>query len=330
MTINTYKLTNKNGMIITVTNVGCAIIKLELPTKDGKLTDIVLGLDSAEDYATKTHPFFGVICGRIANRINNATFTLSGKTYTLEKNDDPHQIHGGSHGFDKKVWTVLNATENKLVFEYNSPDGDSGYPGNLDVRVTYTLSDDNTLRMDYYATTETETVCNVTNHSYFNLSGHADSCIYDQVLEICADQITLADADLIPTGEFGNVAGTPLDFTVPKPIGQDLVAAGEITNTGGYDHNYVLRGPGKAASAYSPKTDVRMTVYTNSPGIQLYTSNMLPDEGYTGKGITYVKHSGFCLETQFFPDSVNQPNFPSCIVKKGTPQEFYTEFKFEF
>ena len=329
MTINTYKLTNKNGMAITVTNVGCAIIKLELPTKDGKFLDIVQGLDSAEDYATKTHPFFGVVAGRVANRIGNATFILSGKTYTLEANDGPHHLHGGTQGFDKKAWNVLEATDSKLVFEYNSPDGDAGYPGNLDARVTYTLSETNTLRIDYHATTETETICNLTNHSYFNLSGHTDPCIHDHELELCADQITTIDTGLIPTGEFTSVAGTPFDFTIPKTIGKDIVAAGEVADTDGYDHNFVLRGPGKAASVYSPKTGVRMTVSTNSPGIQLYTGNKLTG-AVPGKGAKYDKHSGFCLETQFFPDGINKANFPSCVVKKGVAQEFYTEFEFEW
>jgi len=328
MTISTHKLTNKNGMEITVTNVGCAIIKLELPTKDGKL-DVVQGLDCAEDYATKAHPFFGVVAGRVANRIGNATFALSGKTYTLEKNDGPHHLHGGSQGFDKKAWNVQEVTDNKIVFEHNSPDGESGYPGNLDARITYTLNDENTLRIDYHATTDTETVCNLTNHSYFNLNGYDDPFIYDHLVEIFADKITPIDSGLIPTGEFMPVAGTAFDFTSQKPIIQDMDEAAAVANTGGYDHNYVLRGPGKAASAWAPKTGVRMTVSTNSPGIQLYTGNMLTGE-VSGKGVTYDKHTGFCMETQFFPDCVNKPHWPSCVVKKGTPQESYTEFKFEF
>ena len=327
MSINTYKLTNKNGMIITVTNVGCAIIKWEVPDKSGKLVDIVQGLDCAEDYATKPHPHFGVVCGRVANRIANATFTLSGKTYKLEENDGKHHLHGGEKGFCKYAWDVAEATDNKLVFTLHSPDGDSGYPGNLDVRVTYTLTDENTLRMDYYAETDSETICNLTNHSYFNLNGHTSTCMYDHELEIMADKITAIDADLITNGEYMDVAGTPFDFRTPKTIGQDIDAADKFSKTGGYDHNYVLRAPGKAASAYAPSTGIRMTVSTNSPGIQLYTGNFLA--GTQGKGATYNKHSGFCLETQFFPDGINKPHFPSCIVTKGNPQEFYTEFKVE-
>ena len=327
--MNTYKLTNKNGMVVTATNIGCAIIKLEVPTKDGKLLDVVQGLDAAEDYATKAHPFFGVVAGRVANRIGNATFTLSGKTYHLEKNDGPHHLHGGTNGFDKKVWNVEEATNSKIVFTLHSPCGDAGYPGNLDVRVTYLLCDDNVLRMEYHAATDTETVCNLTNHSYFNLNGYDSPCIYDHELEIVADKITAIDTSLITTGEFTCVEGTPFDFRTAKAIGKDMDAADEYSKTGGFDHNFVLNAPGKAASVYSPKTGIRMTVYTDSPGIQLYTGNMLTGS-VTGKGITYNKHSGFCLETQFYPDAVNKPNFPSCVVTKGKPQEFYTEFRFEW
>lgn len=320
--INTYKLTNKNGMTAAVTNLGCAIISLEVPDKNGKPLDIVLGLDRAEDYATINHPFFGVVAGRVANRIGNGCFTLNGKTYTLEKNNGTHHLHGGSSGFDKKVWNVAEVTDGKIIFTYNSPDGESGYPGNLNVCVTYTLTDNNTLRIDYSATTDTITICNLTNHSYFNLSGHNAPDIYDHVLEIVSDKITAVDAELIPTGEFICVTDTPFDFRVPKSIGKDIAAAG------GYDHNYVLRCPGRAASVYSPQSGIRMTVSTNSPGMQLYTTNMLPD-GITGKGVTYQKHSGFCMETQIFPDAVNKTHFPSCVVDSANPQQFYTEFRFD-
>jgi len=324
MNITTYKLTNKNGMTITVTNLGCAIINLEIPSKNGKTCDIVLGLNSAEDYATKDHPYFGVIAGRVANRINSGKFTLEGKNYTLETNDGIHHLHGGINGFSKKVWNVDEANNNNIVFSYNSPDGDSMYPGNLNTRVTYTLTDENVLRIDYYSTTDTKTICNLTNHSYFNLNGHADGNIFDHEMEIISDKITTVDENLIPTGELADVTGTAFDFRTAKEIGKDFKAIG------GYDHNYALRQPGKAASVYAPKTGIRLTVYTNSPGMQLYTSNMMPDEGIPGKGVTYHKYSAFCLETQIFPDAINQPNFPSCVVTKDKPQQFYTEFKFEW
>ena len=322
--IITHTLSNKNGMSATVTNLGCAIISLKVPDKNGTITDVVLGLDRAEDYATRNGPFFGVVAGRVANRIAGGTFTLNGKTYTLEKNNGNNHLHGGKNGFDKKVWNVEEATPGKIIFTYNSPCGESGYPGNLYARVTYTLTDDNALRIDYSASTDTITICNLTNHSYFNLSGHNADNICDHVLEIAADKITAIDAELIPTGEFMCVANTPFDFRTPKPIGKDIAAAG------GYDHNYVLRSPDcdkGAACVYSPRTGIRMTVYTNSPGMQFYTGNFLAGK-ITGKGVAYQKHSGFCMETQIFPDAVNKPHFPSCVVDSANPQQFYTEFKF--
>ena len=330
MSIQTFTLANKNGMSMDVTNVGCAIISLNVPTKSGGTKDVVFGLDSAEDY-TKAHPFFGVIAGRFANRIGKATFSLSGKTYVLETNDGPHHLHGGSQGFDKKIWDVLESSKEKIVFCYNSPEGDSKYPGDLKAIVTYTLTDENILRIDYNATTKTETICNLTNHSYFNLSGHDAESILDHELEIVADKTTAVDEGLIPTGEFNDVTGTPFDFRTPKTIGQDIKAAGEINNTGGYDHNFVLSAKGKAASVFSPKTGIRMTISTNSPGIQLYTSNMIEGGGVvSGKGASYRTHSGFCLETQLFPDAINHAHFPECVVTEDKGQEFFTEFKFEW
>ncbi|MCL1883500.1 MAG: galactose mutarotase [Defluviitaleaceae bacterium] len=327
MGISTYEMANKNGMKMTVTNLGCAIINLIVPSKSGA-KDIALGLDKAEDY-TKKHPFFGVAVGRFANRIGGGKFELGGKSYQLEKNEVLHHLHGGSNGFDKKEWNVESAAANKIVFILNSPDGDSGYPGDLTAKITYTLTDSNVLRIDYEASTETETICNLTNHSYFNLEGHNAKDVFSHEMQIFSDKITEVDAGLIPTGGFVPIAGTPFDFNTPKLIGKDLKDAGDVNNTGGYDHNYVLNGEGKAATVFSPATGIRMTVSTNSPGMQFYTGNFI-DGTVTGKGVTYQKHSGFCLETQLFPDGINKPNFPSCIVKKGSPQKFYTEFAFEF
>ncbi|MCL1788020.1 MAG: galactose mutarotase, partial [Defluviitaleaceae bacterium] len=255
-----------------------------------------------------------------------------GKAYQLEPNDGPHHLHGGIAGFDKKVWDVAEATNHKIVFTYHSPDGDAKYPGNLDARVTYTLDDNNTLRLDYSAATDTQTISNLTNHSYFNLSGYDAQNIYDHELEIVADKMTAVDEGLIPTGEFIDVTGTAFDFRTPKTIGQDIEAAGRANNTGGYDHNFVLREVGRAASVYSPKTGIRMTVSTNSPGLQLYTGNMIPtgDAAVTGKGVTYGVQSGFCMETQIFPDAINHPHFPSCVVTKDAPQQYYTEFHFDW
>ena len=321
MAIKTFELANKNGITMTVTNLGCGIISLRVPDKNGRIRDVVHGLDSAEDYA-KTHPFFGVICGRVANRIGNARFTLDGKEYVMEANDDPHHLHGGTAGFDKKLWRVEEVAVNKLALSYVSPDGESGYPGKLTVYCVYNLSDDNTLRIDYRAEAESKTVCNMTNHSYFNLDGHDAKGISSQVMQIFSDKITAVDETLIPTGELMDVTGTPFDFRKAKPIGQDIAAT-----DGGYDHNYVLDAPGVAAIVYSPVSGISMTVKTNSPGLQFYTGNFL-DGSVNGKGVTYQKQSAFCLETQLFPDCVNKPEFPSPVVTADKPQEYYTEFVF--
>lgn len=319
-----YTLSNENGLKMTVTPLGCAIISLEV---NG--TDVVLGLDSPKDYEKK-HPFFGVAVGRFANRIDGGKFSLGGVDYALETNENGlHHLHGGSDGFDKKVWNVESATDDKIVFTLDSPDGDSGYPGDLRAKITYSLTDSNALRIDYEAETETETICNLTNHSYFNLEGHDAENVYAHEVEILSDKITAVNDVLIPTGEFIDITDTPFDFRTPQTIGARIDAAGDVNKTGGYDHNYVLRGEGKAAGVFSPKTGIRMTVSTNSPGMQLYTGNFI-DGTVTGKGVTYQKHSGFCLETQLFPDGINHASFPSCIVKKGSPQKFYTEFKFEW
>ena len=322
-----FELTNKNGMCVKVTNVGCAIMKILVPTQKGPV-DIVHGFDTPEEYMGK-HPSFGVVCGRVVNRIANGKFMFEGKEVSLELNDGKHHLHGGSDGFDKKIWAVLLVTDNQIEFSLASPDGDSGYPGDLNCKVKYSLSDDNVLRVDYQAATSTKSVCNLANHSYFNLCGHDAKNIYGQELTIYSDKLTAVDAELIPTGEFVMVDSTPFDFRTPKTIGQDIEAAGKVNNTGGYDHNYVLKGEGMAASVYSPHTNIRMSVYTNSPGIQLYTGNFL-DGSVSGKGVTYNKHSAFCLETQLFPNAINIPTFPSVIVSSGSPQSFYTEFKFEW
>ena len=337
MSIQTFELTNKNGMRATITNYGAAIINLIVPGKNGPV-DVALGLDKAEDYQGK-HPFFGVVVGRFANRIRNGKFSLNGKEYQLQTNDGAHHLHGGSASFARKTWKVEKVVtgevyvdnvpqDNMLVLSYTAADGEGGYPGDCTVQCTYTLTANNTLRIDYAATTSTQTICNLTNHNYFNLEGYAAKNVYDHVLQIHADKTTAVDEGLIPTGDYAPVAGTPFDFNQPKPIGQDIDAAGAVNNTGGYDHNYVLRGEGTAAVVFSPATGVRMTVSSNSPGMQLYTGNFI-DGTVSGKGATYQKHSGFCLETQFFPDSPNHPGFPSCVVTKEKPQAYYTAFAFD-
>ena len=324
--MRTFVLENQNGMKVKVTNFGCAIMKIVIPKGD---IDIVQGFETAQEYVDIPHPFFGVVVGRFANRIANGKFVLDGKEVVLEQNDGNHHLHGGNSGFANKRWTVETHSEDSITFSYMSPDGDSGYPGDLHATVKYTLSGDNVLRMDYTATTSTKTICNLTNHSYFNLSGHNGKNIYDHELKLYAKKITECDEELIPSGKLLDVYGTPFDFTTEKKIGKDIEAAAAFSGAGGYDHNFVLDGEGIAAEVYSPETDIRMTIRTNSPGIQLYTSNML-DGTVTGKDTKYVKHSSFCLETQIFPNAINIPSFPSCIVEKDSPQNFYTEFKFEW
>lgn len=311
---------SKKGITIKVSNLGCAIISLWVPDKDGKPRDIVHGLDNAEDY-DNAHPYFGVVCGRVANRIGYSRFMLDGVEYKVEANDGPHHLHGGVNAFDKKVWTVEEATDDKIVFSYVSPDGENGYPGKLTAYVTYKLNDD-TLRIEYRAETDTKTVCNLTNHSYFNLDGHDSPTVHDHIMQICSDKITAVDENLIPTGELSDITGTPFDFRTPKSIGQDIKSTGD-----GYDHNYVLDNPGVAAIVSSQKSGISMTVKTNSPGIQLYTANFL-DGSVVGKGVSYKKQSAFCLETQLYPDCVNKPEFPTPIVTAQKPQEFFTEFVF--
>jgi aldose 1-epimerase len=316
-----FEMTNAKNMNVSVTNYGGAIVSLKVPGKDGGQRDVVMGFDNLGQYTGK-HPFFGVVAGRVANRIGGGRFTLDGKEYQLEKNDGPNHLHGGSKGFNTKLWDA-EESGNSLIFTLHSPDGDSGYPGNLTARMTYTLTDENGLRIDYLAETDTKTICNLTNHSYFNLEGHNAENVYAHELQINAGYVTAVDNQLIPTGELKDVTGTAYDFRQSKPIGRDIAGAGL-----GYDDNFVLDGPGVAAVVFSAVSGITMTVKTDSPGIQLYTGNFL-DGGLRGKdGAHYKKHSGFCLETQIFPDAVNQPNFPSCIVEKGKPQHFYTEFVF--
>ncbi|MCL2187894.1 MAG: galactose mutarotase [Defluviitaleaceae bacterium] len=326
MQVKTHELSNGNGLNVTVSNVGCAIISLKVPDKNGQPRDIVLGLDKAEDYLGK-HFYLGVIIGRIGNRIGNGKFTLDGKEYRLNTNDGKHHLHGGTEGFDKKIWNIDEATAQKIVFSYVSPDGEENYPGQLTVRCTYTLSNDNALRIDYYAETDTKTICNLTNHSYFNLEGFDAKNIYDHTMQINASKLTSVDESLIPTGAFYLVEGTPFDFNKPKTIGEVIEKAGAVNNTGGFDHNYVLNGTSPAATVTAPSSGIKMTVTTDMPGMQFYSGNFI-DGSVTGKGVTYQKHSGFCLETQLFPDTINQPNFPSCIVEKGKPVTSFTEFKF--
>jgi aldose 1-epimerase len=328
--IDQYILTNENGMKAKVITYGAILTELHVPDKDGRLVDVVLGFDDLAGYLGG-HPFFGATVGRVANRIAKGKFKLDGKEYTLAKNGGPNAIHGGEKGFDKVVWkaepqTVKDGTAVK--FTYLSKDGEEGYPGNLTVSVTYTLTNRNELKIDYSATTDKATPVNLTNHSYFNLAGAGTGDVLGHELMIAADKYTLADDTLIPTGEIKPVKGTPLDFTSPTPIGTRI---DQVKSTGGYDHNYVLNGGDKApylaARVREPKSGRVMEMYTTEPGVQLYTANYL-DVAKGKSNLPYGKHGAFCLEAQHYPDSVNHPEFPSTILMPGKTYAQTTIYQF--
>jgi aldose 1-epimerase len=318
-------------MVARITAYGAILTELRAPDRYGRVANVVHGFDNLEQYV-KGHPGFGATIGRFGNRIARARFTLDGKEYTLAANNGRNHLHGGLKGFDKFVWEAkpLPAGDHEAAvqFTYSSKDGEEGYPGNLSVTVPYTLTDDNELRIDYHATTDRATPVNLTNHSYFNLAGDGD--VLDHEVMIAGDRYTPVDDELIPTGEIAGVKGTPLDFTKPMRIGARIEQL--KPRPGGYDHNFVLNGGGKslalAARVTEPKSGRVMEVLTTEPGIQFYTGNFL-DGKYTGvSGVVYGRHSGFCLETQHFPDSVNRPNFPSTILRPGGTLKSTTVLKF--
>jgi aldose 1-epimerase len=327
--VSIFTLTSQSGLRMRVTDYGGIIVSLHVPDRNAPAADVVLGYESLQEYITAT-PYFGAICGRVANRIANARFELDGTQYTLAANNGDHSLHGGSIGFDKVVWKAHQATgENgpALRLEHTSPDGDEGYPGTLTVAATYELTANNGVRILYEARTDKPTPVNLTNHSYFNLAGAGAGDILDHIVQIEADAYTPVDDTLIPTGERRSVDGTPLDFRNPTPIGARIDDV-----PGGYDHNYVLRGHAgelrRAATVVEPESGRTMTVHTTEPGMQLYTGNFL-DGSHIGKGgIPYKKHYGFCLETQHFPDSPNQPDFPSTILRPGEVYRQTTVYAF--
>jgi aldose 1-epimerase len=326
-----YSLTNKNGMTIEVTNYGGIITSIMVPDKKGNFGDIVLGYDELADYL-KTTPYFGAIVGRYANRIAGGKFSLDGVEYKLAKNNGENHLHGGIKGFDKVVWDVQDFSDTSHVgikLHYLSRDGEEEYPGNLDVTVIYSLTNANELKIDYLATTDKATPINITQHSYFNLAGAGNSNILRHQVMIDASRYTVVNSSLIPTGELREVKGTPMDFTKPASIGARIKdAGGEPT---GYDHNYVLNTMGKfglAARVSEPSTGRVMEVYTDQPGVQFYTGNFL-DGTITGKeGKKYEQYYGFCLETQHFPDSPNQPAFPPVILHPGEKFRSTTIYRF--
>lgn len=330
--VTLYTLANDNGMEVGVLNYGGIITKIIVPAADGTSGDVVLGLDTLADYETKS-PFFGCITGRVANRLAQGRFTLDGQTYQLAQNNGENHLHGGLVGFDKVVWDAEPFAVDGGVgvrLRYLSHDGDQGYPGALDTSVTYMLTNENSLRIDYEATTDAATILNLTNHTYFNLAGGGN--IGGHVVTLDAAAFTPVDGTLIPTGELRSVEGTPHDFRTPTAIGVRIEEDDEqLKLGGGYDHNWVVLGePGtlrRAARVEEPTTGRVLEVYTTQPGVQLYTGNMMPD--ITGKGgQEYTRRTGFCLETQHFPDAPNQPNFPSIVLRPG--EHFHETTVFQF
>ena len=330
--VDLFTLRNENGVTARITNYGGIIVALTTPDRHGNPGDIVLGFDTLAEYIDH-NPFFGALCGRYANRIANGKFTLDGVAYQVAQNDGQNHLHGGQRGFDKVVWQAEEAGDADsaiLKLTYLSQDGEEGYPGNLAVEVTYTLNNANELRVDYAATTDKATILNLTNHSYFNLSGAPD--ILGHTLTLNADCFTPVDTTLIPIGELRSVAGTPLDFRQPTVIGARIEQDDEQLKLGiGYDHNWVINGTSGqlrlAATAQETTSGRRLEVYTTQPGIQFYSGNFLTD-GVGKNGAAYRRRSAFCLETQHFPDSPNQPQFPSTVLRPGEQFAETTVFKF--
>ncbi|MGK9117552.1 aldose epimerase family protein [Olivibacter jilunii] len=330
--VKLYTLINGKAKAI-ITNYGARLVSLFVPNKENTQTDVVLGYDKAETYKANKATFYGAIVGRYGNRIAKGQFTLNGKTYQLEKNDGENSLHGGANGVYDRVWDAEQIDEKTLKLTYHSTDGEAGYPGNVDITVLYSLKENNSLEIDYTATTDKPTVLNLTNHAYFNLNGEGDSTILDHDLTLYADQITPVDETLIPTGKFMDVTGTPFDFRKATPIGARINADDEQIKRGkGYDHNFVLNkkeGLQTAALVYSKKTGIEMEVLTEEPGIQFYSGNFMEGGQKIGKdGKDYGYRSAFCLETQHFPDSPNQPAFPSTELRPGEPYKTKTIYKF--
>jgi aldose 1-epimerase len=315
---------------VRVTAYGAHLVSIRTPDRTGKMADIVLGFDTVQNYQN-AKGYLGAVVGRYGNRIALGKFSIDGKSYQIPQNNGTNALHGGPVGFDQYVWDAQEVP-NGVEFTHVSPDGDMGFPGKLTAKVKYTLTG-NTLRLDYSATSDKATVINLTNHAYFNLHGDDQGTILDEKLELNADRFTPVNANLIPTGILAPVAGTPLDFRKPEVVGARINDDNEqLKLAGGYDHNFVLNGNAGtlrlAAIMTDPESGRRMTVETTEPGVQFYTSNFLDGTDTGRHGIAYDKHKGFCLETQHFPDSPNQPNFPSTVLRPGVTRHSTTTFSF--
>lgn len=328
-----YTITNHNGMEMQVTDFGATLVSVKVPGKDGELCDVVHGFTSAAEYEANLGSWFGATVGRFANRIAGASFELNGKTYTLTANNNNNSLHGGRDFYSGRKWTAtLERSQSYITFILYSPDGDQGYPGGLDIQVTYELTDDNEVKISYHAVSDADTIINLTNHSFFNVSGNGSGTVLDQEVWIDADTFTRADEKSIPTGELVDVTGTPMDFRTKKTIGQDIDMDYEALNFGqGYDHNYVLNNKGeykKVAEMHSNTTGITMEVYTDLPGIQLYTGNFI-DGTVAGKdGVYYQRRSGACFETQYFPDCIHYEQFEGPVLNAEEVFHSVTAYKF--
>lgn len=327
-----FTLENENGVKARVINFGAVLVNLYVPDADGNVADVVLGFDKLEDYYGNGS-FFGATIGPSANRIGNASFQIDGKTYQVDVNDGPNNLHSHKEqGYHKRVWDVADIGENSVTFSLEAPDGDMGFPGNKKISLAYSLSADNRLKLAYHAESDANTLINMTNHTYFNLSGHQADKIEDHILTLHAGNYTPVVPGAIPTGDIASVKGTPMDFTSPKPIGQDIEADFEqLKLTSGFDHNFVIDGADgtlqEIAILEDPKSGRKMKTFSTLPGVQFYAGNCIAEE--TGKeGVVYTPRKGMCLETQYYPDTINKPQFPSAVFGPGRDYDAVTVYQF--
>ena len=329
-----YTLKNSNNVQVGITNYGGRIVGLLVPDKDGNLTDVVVGFDSVDGFKNSTEPYFGATIGRYGNRIANAKFKLAGKEYTLAANNGPNTLHGGKKGFQDVVWDAKQLNDTTLELSYLSKDMEEGFPGDLDVKITFSLSNANELKIDYSATTNKETIVNLTNHAFFNLNGEGSGSILDHVLQINADKYTPVDSTLIPFGKHELVKGTPFDFTKATAIGDRIEAINQqLKHGGGYDHNFVLNenttaGLNNAGSIYGDKSSILMEIFTQEPGLQFYSGNFMKSKNTFKSGAKDDFRTAFALETQHFPDSPNQPAYSSTVLKPGENYKTSSVYKF--
>ena len=329
-----YTITNASGASVSISNYGGILVSLLVPNREGKLTDVLLGFSDVSGYTPVNPGYMGALIGRVGNRIGHGRFTLNGISYQVATNSNGHHLHGGVTGFDKKLWDVeVDESKNALKLTAFSPDGEENYPGNMRVTVTYAFSDDNALTIRYEAESDKDTLCNLTNHAYFNLAGEGSGSVEDHEIQVHASRFTATDSGLIPTGELRSVSGSPLNLRTPIRLGDGLAHTEECEAMlfgGGYDHNFMVDGEGyrEAVSLYAPSTGIRMKTYTDLPGVQLYTGNMLACDWAGKSGRKYGRRDGLCLETQIPPDAINHPEFPSPILRAGARYETLTAYIF--